>query len=143
MPKGIDPYRKITTIPLDIDPRFPIPSLVLILVLTIVIVFCISIGTDAQNKMEISEENMKEEAKMCLVEFSQRGCDSVRPTPECQRLVDCVQLKQKDAKFSTFINLCSEEILEDFHFPTVMVGLLLLFHLGQSFKTVQKRDPSE
>ena len=143
MPKAIESYRKLTASPIEPETSNPLPNVVPLAILFIVVIFSFSIGNDAHSQMEAVEKKMKEDAKLCMVEFGQKGCDILNPNMECQGLLDCVQLKDGGSKISSFVQLCSEEILKDFHFPTVMVGLLLLYHLGQSLKSYRKRDHLE
>lgn len=70
MPKTIDPYRKIPTLSVDVEPHLPLPKLVPLAILVIALVFCFCIGNDASNQMEIVERSKVEEAKLCMLEFT-------------------------------------------------------------------------
>ncbi len=83
MRKKIDSYQSINdSLPIDIPRRQST-----LIPLTIIVLFSISIGTDAYKQLEMSEKNLAEEAKLCMIEFSQKGCDSIRPTIQCSKLI--------------------------------------------------------
>jgi len=67
MPKAIDPYHKLTTLPAQLDRSRPLHNFVPLAILIVVVFFCFSVCNDAQSQIEIIDKNMKEEAKFCLV----------------------------------------------------------------------------
>lgn len=80
-----------------------------------------------------------EQAKVCLAEFSKIQCNSLELTSECKKLLSCVQLQEQSfmTTFLKYLSALSKEIHDDYIFPTLMAGLLLLFQLNQALRVHQ------
>lgn len=55
-------------------------------------------------------------------------CNSLDLTNECRKILDCVQAGKPDTSSlaMAFLEMFSNEVVTDFHFPMVVVGPLLL-----------------
>ena len=132
MPKTIDHYRKSASS--DQSATSSRSKLVPLLILTVTVWFAVSIGIDAYRQIAASHQNTAEQARLCLVEFHQKKCDGLSPSPDCSKLLPCIQLQNSavTSQLLDFVSACSQEILDDYQLPTVLIGLLLLFNLCQT-----------
>ena len=136
MPRQIDSYRKPATVLSDSDTSSRKLSVVPLAIFVILAMFCANVGADAYSEMAAKDKALAEQSRLCLVEFNQKQCDSLKPTPHCQELLKCVQMEdgKGPTRMTRYLDAVSSEILTDFHFPTVIVALLLLFQLAHPFK---------
>ena len=89
MARSVEAYRRQ-----EVElPRKPVPKIMFI-ILFILVLFIYHSYSDASLKIESTHSNKEEKAKLCLGEFAQKGCDSINPTPECKRLLNCFEQKK-------------------------------------------------
>jgi hypothetical protein len=94
--------------------------------------FSVSVWQDSSARLASIDTSLTEKAKICFVEFTQKKCDGLNPIGECRTLYDCAQQKdrQVSSKIGEYTKVIFDEILADFSFPTVVIGLLLLLQVS-------------
>ena len=94
MPKTIDSYRKsMDAEGLAKEPRRRIP-VIPFAIGVIIMLFVSQAWMDSSSKMTSIDNSLAEKSKLCLVEFSQKGCDSLKPTEDCKKLLNCMEEKE-------------------------------------------------
>lgn len=134
MPKAIDSYRR-TSSQAD-QPNKPLPK-IFIAILLILLLFLYSVWTDSTARLLEKEASLGEKSQLCLVEFTQKKCDSLHPSTECKNLLSCLREKElwQSSKIWEFGKMLAEEVLTDYCFPGILIGLLLLFEVNAGLQT--------
>ena len=136
MPKGISAYKH-----LEEDPPKRI-STSAFMIGTIFLLFCFSVCRDCSTQITQMDEELTDKSKLCLVEFTQKKCDLLNPSGECQKLLECQEEKgkwERDRFFEAGKILC-QEVLNDYAFPTVMTILVLLLKMTNTFNFGKKGE---
>jgi hypothetical protein len=55
------------------------------------IAFGFAVSFDVVDEINSGSPSLEEKSKLCLVEFSQKKCDSLNLTTPCQSLMSCIQ----------------------------------------------------
>jgi hypothetical protein len=109
----------------------------------IIIAFCITISADVFNNMEEKFTVSDKQAKACMVNFQETGCNPLKLDEKCGNLWDCVQ-KEETAGIITkswsFFNFSVAEIKENVIFPCVMIALVILFQIAKVMKKQEEKD---
>lgn len=144
MPRSIGHYQKSTE-PQDTPQEQKKGKSIQIVPVAIIVVFALfflNVGSDTLKQVAVMEQSLAEQAKVCMAEFSKKGCDSLRLTDDCRRLLQCVQKEDltPSSRMINYFEVVSNEILEDYPLPSVFAMLLLLCQLIQTLKQVRQPD---
>ncbi len=94
----------------------------------VLLLFFVQEWVDSSSRLNAAHDSLTEKSKLCLVEWTTKKCDTLKPSGECAGLLECLSAKQdwKSSHLWDNWKYFSEEVLSDFGFPAVVIGILLL-----------------
>ena len=143
MPKVIENYRR-QSLENDAKESRKRRPFIPFAIIAVLVIFIAQAWSDSSSKLTIADAALAEKSKLCLVEFTQKKCDTLNPFGECKNLMKCIEEKEKwqGGKMWEFWKLFSEEILGEFAFPTMLIVLLLLIEMPNALKS-DKNHPHD
>ena len=90
-------------------------------------------------EMEKGDTTLEQQSKVCMAEFKSRNCDALSPTPECLKLLPCIQRTDGTsvARVQKMMTTFFKELGEDFPYA---FGLLVLFLMRQTNQALKDKE---
>lgn len=108
----------------------------IILMLAVVALYLWSCGADAYSRSERQQDQLLQNSKVCMAEYTAGGCDALGLTAKCSELLNCVQLKEGGTlkSIGIFALNLEDELTKDYHFAAVMLAFLFAIRLSSTLK---------
>ena len=91
-------------------------------------------------EMEKGDTSSEQQSKVCMAEFKSRNCDALNPSPECLKLLPCIQRTEGTslARVQKMTSIFCKEMGEEFPLAFAIVVLFLMRQTNQALKEKEK-----